>query len=258
MTTLRIARRRQYVQMDTRSVEDDRLSFRARGVLAWLLAKPDGWTVNADAIARQGKEGRDAIRTALSELEACGYLVRRQYRDDGGVWRTEATVYEHPEAVDRGWKTAAVEPQRLNRSGKPGALVKNLSKEPQSSSSSSARTPTGTPPAVTDDDEFLNRASWAASLLILAAQQQAGFKVRRKAPWLRQCAENWRNEHRSEVAACRAEHPNVSPEKLAEELETLVEVQSRRATHDTCACAGCGWVDVGDGTVRRCEGDRAA
>lgn len=133
MTTLRIARRRQYVTLDSRAVNDRRMSFRARGILAWLLEKPDGWTVNATAISNAGKEGRDAVRAALDELEGGGYLVRSKYRDAGGVWRTEAVIYEHPDCsqpVDNAGDNRGDQdgkPVLVNRHGKPGAVVTTTS-----------------------------------------------------------------------------------------------------------------------------------
>lgn len=126
MTTLRIGRRVQYVNVDSRTINDDALSFRARGVLAWLLEKPDDWTVNAEAIAARGTEGRDAIRAALRELEAGGYIERRQFRADNGKWATECTVLEHP---DRSGKPAPVNQKRETSAGFPVPVV-NGSKEP--------------------------------------------------------------------------------------------------------------------------------
>lgn len=130
MTTLRIAKRRQYVNLDSRAVNDDRLSFRARGVLAWLLEKPDSWTVNANAIAARGAEGRDAIRTALAELEHAGYLRRRKWRGDDGKFHSEHVVFEHPSLAvenvgDDGDNPAHHDgkPALVNRTGFSGALV---------------------------------------------------------------------------------------------------------------------------------------
>jgi hypothetical protein len=123
VTTIRIARRRQFVRLDSRAVNDERLSFRARGVLAWLLDKPDDWTVNADAISRQGAEGRDAIRRALGELEAAGYLVRKKWRGPGGTWIADAVLYEHPEDAQPQRETSAGQPQRETSAGEPGLLL---------------------------------------------------------------------------------------------------------------------------------------
>lgn len=96
MTTIRVAKRQRFTTIDRRAVNDDRLSFRARGILVWLLDKPDDWRCNSDTIARAGGEGREAVRTALRELEEHGYLIRNKRRDERGQWVSEATVLENP------------------------------------------------------------------------------------------------------------------------------------------------------------------
>jgi hypothetical protein len=108
------------------TLEDRRLTYRARGVLGNMLAKPDGWDFSADRLAREStpaafpdghkpaSEGRDTIRTCLVELRRAGYLrlVRRQLSaadvaamraagEDaprGGSWRTEYEVSDLPVA----------------------------------------------------------------------------------------------------------------------------------------------------------------
>ena len=82
--------------IDNRTLGDTSLSFRARGVLAFILSKPDHWRTSAANLARQAQEGRDAINTALGELEAAGYLERRRSQDSAGRWRTENIVYDRP------------------------------------------------------------------------------------------------------------------------------------------------------------------
>lgn len=98
--TIRVEKRQQFAVVDSRAVNDTRLSMRARGVLVWLLDKPDGWRVSSEAIARQCSEGRDAIRKALKELEGAGYLHRQKVQGKDGRWTTESVVCE--EATDDG------------------------------------------------------------------------------------------------------------------------------------------------------------
>jgi hypothetical protein len=116
MTTIRVAQRERYTVIDRRTLNDERLSFRARGVLAWLLDKPDDWTCNADDIATAGTEGRDAVRTALRELVGTGYIARERRQAEGGLWVTDTVVYERPPTDDG--KPGVGEP--ATDDGKPG------------------------------------------------------------------------------------------------------------------------------------------
>jgi len=83
--------------------EDARLSWAARGVLVFLLGKPDHWEVSVRHLMNQtenaiGKRtGRDGIRGILKELEQAGYLVMDQARSNAGEFNgTAYTVCEKP------------------------------------------------------------------------------------------------------------------------------------------------------------------
>jgi len=57
------------------------ISLKAKGLYAFLQSKPDGWRFSVERIASQLKEGRDAVRRALKELEKFGYLIRKPRYD---------------------------------------------------------------------------------------------------------------------------------------------------------------------------------
>jgi hypothetical protein len=84
------------------TVRDSRLSYRASGVLADLLSRPDNWRTDSVALsrARPSGEGRDAVRKALAELETHGYIVRTKVRDDLGRWSTASMVYDTPRSPE--------------------------------------------------------------------------------------------------------------------------------------------------------------
>lgn len=78
-------------------LRDQRLSFKARGVLAYLLSLPDNWQTSAEHLATQSPDGAFAIRSALTELEAVGFIRRTKHRDDLGRVRTVTTVFDRPQ-----------------------------------------------------------------------------------------------------------------------------------------------------------------
>ena len=58
----------------TKSMLDDkRLSWKAKGVLSYLLGKPVNWKVRATDIINHGKDGKSAVWTSLKELRTHGY-----------------------------------------------------------------------------------------------------------------------------------------------------------------------------------------
>jgi hypothetical protein len=99
-------RKSYFVQIPSSTIREKRLSFRARGLLTFLLDMPDGWDVKSEVLAAWGTEGRDAIRKALFELAQFGYyrLERRRLRDGRQVMGTavsetpvESWIADHAE-----------------------------------------------------------------------------------------------------------------------------------------------------------------
>ena len=58
MSIVRIQKRKNpYVQIDHRPLNDERLTWEARGVLGYLLSKPDTWEVNIKDLANKSPNG---------------------------------------------------------------------------------------------------------------------------------------------------------------------------------------------------------
>lgn len=73
-----------YVQIPNAWLRDEKLSRRARGLLAELMTHRAGWHITIASLQKTGPEGRDAIRSAVQELVSRGYLVRRQTQGESG------------------------------------------------------------------------------------------------------------------------------------------------------------------------------
>ncbi|MDJ0344961.1 hypothetical protein QMK19_31035 [Streptomyces sp. H10-C2] len=71
----RSAHPRAYTVIANAALQDNRLSFVARGVLGYLLSRFDGERVDVRKLAALCKTGRDQVANALDELKAYGYYV---------------------------------------------------------------------------------------------------------------------------------------------------------------------------------------
>ena len=82
-----------FTQIPNDWLRDSRLSFKARGILAMLMSHTQGWSLSINTIAKQNQEGKDAIRSAVQELEKYGYLYRTQVNEGGrfgeSIWITQ-------------------------------------------------------------------------------------------------------------------------------------------------------------------------
>jgi hypothetical protein len=85
-----------YLNVPSATVADGRLSFKARGILAYLLDKPAGWDVRSVAIAADSPDGKAAVQAGLRELARAGYyrIERRRLLD--GRLVTGTAVSEEP------------------------------------------------------------------------------------------------------------------------------------------------------------------
>lgn len=100
-------------------VQSDTIGFFERGILIYLLSKPDDWETRTTELMKNGKCGRDKILKALGRLESAGYLKRYRTRDNSGqyIWNTDICEFPNktplPEKPDTDKPTQA-EPTQEN------------------------------------------------------------------------------------------------------------------------------------------------
>lgn len=88
-----------YARIDNKALSDKRLSYRARGILAYLLSKPNDWQVRTEEVIDGGLEGREAVRAAFRELAAIGYAELKN-TSGGREWVIHETPAIAQEPVD--------------------------------------------------------------------------------------------------------------------------------------------------------------
>lgn len=78
------------------SCTNKQISFKARGVLAYLLSLPDDWAVSIEHLATVSPGGRVKVQTAIKELAESGYMELELLRDPqtGQVKGKQWMVYD--------------------------------------------------------------------------------------------------------------------------------------------------------------------
>ena len=112
-------------------LQDRRLSYTARGLLADLLSRPEGWREDGRQMADSSLQGRTAVRKALRELTDAGYYRVVKVRRADGTFLSEIHVYDTPQTGEHA-PPAAVGPvsggAAVDLAG--ANPVKDLGKEP--------------------------------------------------------------------------------------------------------------------------------
>ena len=73
-----------YTNISNQLIRDSRLSWKARGIFAYLWSQADEWDFYVSEVAKHATDGRDALRSGLKELEKYGYLTRKPSSNANG------------------------------------------------------------------------------------------------------------------------------------------------------------------------------
>lgn len=97
MAVFRVEKTGNYTVMSNYHLRDKRLSLKAKGLLSQMLSLPEDWDYTLTGLSYINRESKDAIRTAINELESAGYIERRQTTDEGGKFAAnEYIIHECP------------------------------------------------------------------------------------------------------------------------------------------------------------------
>jgi len=80
-------------------IKDKKLTWQARGLLVYLLSKPDNWAVTKLDLENQSPAGGDAVATILKELEKACYIKREKYQNELGRWEWRTFVFDEPYTI---------------------------------------------------------------------------------------------------------------------------------------------------------------
>lgn len=102
MSTLRRRFKQGFTTVPNTTAQDNRLSLKARGLLAYLLAHPDDWQVRSRQIANDVPDGREAVQRALRELGHYRYYRIVNEHQADGTFKNITDVSDSP-VDEAGW-----------------------------------------------------------------------------------------------------------------------------------------------------------
>lgn len=92
----RINKTKNYTVMSNYHLQDMNLSFKAKGLLSYMLSLPDDWNYSVRGLVAISKEGIKSINSMLKELEENHYLKRERKQKNNGRFYYEYNIYETP------------------------------------------------------------------------------------------------------------------------------------------------------------------
>ncbi|MEB8885485.1 DnaD domain protein [Bacillus cereus] len=98
MGIFRVKKDTNYSVIHNTPLRDENLSWRAKGLLAYMLSLPDDWTFHATELSQHAKDSEKTTTSTLKELKKAGYLKRYpiQNSETGKISHWETIVYELP------------------------------------------------------------------------------------------------------------------------------------------------------------------
>ncbi len=97
MAIIRVEKTKDYTTMSNYHFREKDMSLKAKGLLSLILSLPEEWDYTLAGLSMLCRDGKDSVRTALTELEEFGYVETARVRDEKGrLQGTEYIVREIP------------------------------------------------------------------------------------------------------------------------------------------------------------------
>lgn len=94
---VRVEKNKNYTTINNTSIQDQRLSWKAKAIHVFMLSRPDDWVFYNEEMVKWAKDGKDAFLSGLKELKKLGYIKKEKRRNDDGTFDWVTVVYEIPQ-----------------------------------------------------------------------------------------------------------------------------------------------------------------
>lgn len=96
MAKIKKVYQKSFTTVDNTVLNDESVSWKAKGLFTYLWSKPDNWTYSVKEVSKHAKDGRDSTSDGVQELEDHGYLKREQINEKGSFGSSVWTLSEKP------------------------------------------------------------------------------------------------------------------------------------------------------------------
>lgn len=96
MSIFRVEKNANYVVMNRTALNDKNLSWKAKGIIAYMLSMPDDWVFYINELTKHSTDGEKSFRSGLKELKDNGYVKRKPVREGNKIVSWETIVSEIP------------------------------------------------------------------------------------------------------------------------------------------------------------------
>ena len=94
---IRYSKQRDYTVMNNTFLRDDKLSWKAKGLFAYILSLPEDWKIYISELQTHATDGETSLRSAIKELTDNGYIIQKRLKDDKGRWASYVyQIIENP------------------------------------------------------------------------------------------------------------------------------------------------------------------
>ena len=93
---IKTKKEKNFTVLDNTFIKDTRLSWKAKGLMTYLLSLPDDWTIHLSEIEQHATDGKSALRSAINELKEFGYLKAEQKRENNRFAEMVYIIIENP------------------------------------------------------------------------------------------------------------------------------------------------------------------
>jgi hypothetical protein len=95
---VREKKEKSYTVLDNTFIRDETLSWKAKGIMTYILSLPEDWKIYMSEIESHAADGRDSLLSGIKELKEHGYIKMTKERlSDGTFTNCKYIIKEKPE-----------------------------------------------------------------------------------------------------------------------------------------------------------------